>query len=348
MPGTLTTTQLMTTAQLLSVQTRDRIKFAPIFLNKFFGTILEFDTKKIFFEEIFKGKKLAPFCSPFVNGRVHRAKGANMNSLEPPYVKSKHLVDPARLIERTAGEALFGSLTPAQRRTAAIAANQVDEEEEIVRRLEWMCVQLVLTGTVDCEGVGSAPVQIDYGRDAANTIALAGVDKWDAVDAATYDPTDDIETWAMNSSGITSEIWMDRKAWQKFISFTKVKEKLETRRGSKSTMELGPQLANVMQYKGHFGEYEIYVVDHRYESDAGVDTPFMPDNTLLFCGAYEGKMAYGAIQDGKAVRDGMHKGSRFAKHWIETGDVELEYTKRESAPCPVTLDPDFFVTVTVA
>lgn len=348
MPGNYTAGQLLSTHELLAVHVKDRIKFAPIFLQKFFNTEVTFQTIKIAFDEIVKGKKLAAFCSPLVNGRVEREKGAVMKSFAAPYVKSVHLVDPARLIYRTPGEAIGGSLTATQRYLASIAANQIDEEEAILRRLEWMCVQLVLTGKVLCEGAGAEEMEIDFGRDADNTITLAGGAKWDTVDPATYDPTEDIEAWALQSSGLVSEILMDRKAFAKFRKFKGVKEALETRRGSSSSMELGPQLASVMQYKGMFGEYAIYVIDHRYENAVGVDTPFMPDNTVLMCGPYSGVMAYGAIQDGSAVRNNLVEGSRFAKHWIETGDVELEKTKRECAPCPVTIDADYFVTITVA
>lgn len=348
MSAKLTALQLLTTSQLLGVQTRDHIRFATIFLLKYFNSSLPFHTKEIAFEEIFKGKKLAPFCSPFVDGVVERSKGSQMSSFSPPYVKSKHRVDPARLIERMPGEEIFGSLNPAQRRLAAIAANQVDEEEAILRRLEWMAVQVVLTGKVLCEGENHEAVEVDFGRRSENTRVLVGAAAWDTVDKETYDPTQDIEDWALNSTGIVTELHFDRKGFNLFRQFKNVQDKLDKTNASMSDMELGPMLTSVMQYKGNFGQYKVYVVDHRYENDDGVETPFMPDNFLLLTGPHDGKMAYGAIQDGEAIAGGLFQGSRFARHWKEGGDVVSEYTKRECAPCPFTPDVNFFVTVKLA
>lgn len=51
------------------------------------------------------------------------------------------------------------------------------------------------------------------------------------------DPTDDIEAYALNASGVVNIIVFDPKGWALFRSFKAVKEKLDTRRGSNSELE---------------------------------------------------------------------------------------------------------------
>ena len=75
------------------------------------------------------------------------------------------------------------------------------------------------------------------GRSAANNITQSGGTEWSKRDKSTYDPTDDIEAYALNASGVVNIIVFDPKGWALFRSFKAVKEKLDTRRGSHSELE---------------------------------------------------------------------------------------------------------------
>ena len=75
------------------------------------------------------------------------------------------------------------------------------------------------------------------GRSAANNITQSGSTEWSKRDKSTYDPTDDIEAYALNASGVVNIIVFDPKGWALFRSFKAVKEKLDTRRGSNSELE---------------------------------------------------------------------------------------------------------------
>ena len=75
------------------------------------------------------------------------------------------------------------------------------------------------------------------GRSAANNITQSGSTEWSKRDKSTYDPTDDIEAYALNASGVVNIIVFDPKGWALFRSFKAVREKLDTRRGSHSELE---------------------------------------------------------------------------------------------------------------
>lgn len=71
--------------------------------------------------------------------------------------------------------------------------------------------------------------------------------------------------------------------------------------------------------------------------------PFMPEaGVLLGNSGYNGVRAYGAIQDAKANANGMVEADRYPKNWF-TDDPSVEYLMTQSAPLPVTPDPDAFL-----
>lgn len=321
-------------------------KFTPFFMQMFFAHVVTFATKEIAFDKIKKGVKLAPFVAPMVAGKANRKQGGKLTTFEPAYVKPTDNVEPGMLLKRQPGEAMGGSLDPVQRRLAVIAQLLDDQEKGITHREEWMAVQAVVHGQVIVKGEDYPEQVVDYGRSAENSVTLAGAAKWDTVDAASYDPTDDIEDWVERASGIVGALIFDKAGWRKFSSFTKVKEKLDnTKNNGNSSLELGPQLAREVQYKGMFGEYEVYVYAGKYTDEDGVDQYFMPANTLLLAPlATDDVMAYGAIQDAKANANGVVEATRYPSNWF-TENPSVEWLQTQSAPLPVLFDADAFVAV---
>lgn len=323
-------------------------KFTPLFIQMFFPSIATFATEEVAFDKIKKDRRLAPFVSPLVSGRARRERGGFLTTLKPAYLKPTDAVRPTRLIKRRPGEALNGELTPAQRHDAVVADLLVEQEEEIVTREEWMAVQAVLTGKVIIAGEDYPTQEVDYGRSAENQVVLAGAAKWDTVDPDTYDPTADIEDWATETTGSAGLLIMDKLAWRLFSGFAAVKAKLETRRGSTSQLELGPQLEREVMRKGFFGEYEIIVYTGKYTDSEGDKVNFMPDHTLLIAPATtDNVMAYGGIQDAKANANGIAEATRYPSNWF-SDNPSIEWLQTQSAPVPVLFDADEFTVVTVA
>lgn len=119
------------------------------------------------------------------------------------------------------------------------------------------------------------------GRSVANNITQSGGTEWSKRDKSTYDPTDDIEAYALNASGVVNIIVFDPKGWALFRSFKAVREKLDTRRGSHSELETAVKdLGEAVSYKGMYGDTAIVVYSGQYvEND--VKKNFLPDNTMV-------------------------------------------------------------------
>lgn len=337
----------LTTRQLLGVK-KQLPKFTPLFVQMFFPQVAEFDTEEIAFDKVVDDVQLAPFVAPMVAGKANRKKGGNLHTFRPAYVKPTDNVTGGQLIKRMPGEAMGGELSPEDRRLATIASLLDKQEKSITYREEWMAVQAVLTGQVVVEGEDYETQVVDYGRSPQNNITLAGAAKWDTVDVATYDPTDDLEEWAEKSSGIVGRYIFDKYAWRKFSKFAAVKEKLDNRRGTSGSLELGPTLQKEVQFKGWFGEVEIWVYTGKYKDTDGTQKPFMPANTLVLAPmATDNAMAYGAIQDVKANANGIARARRYPSNWF-TDNPSVEWLQTQSAPLPVDVDSDQFVVVAVA
>lgn len=144
---------------------------------------------------------------------------------------------------------------PAYRRRRIIMQNMRDEELTIAQVEEMQAVSAVLKGKYTMTGEAFDPVEVDMGRSAANNITQSGGTEWSKRDKSTYDPTDDIEAYALNASGVVNIIVFDPKGWALFRSFKAVKDKLDTRRGSHSELETAVKdLGKAVSYKGMYGD----------------------------------------------------------------------------------------------
>ncbi|MCV6588222.1 MAG: major capsid protein [Marinobacterium sp.] len=336
---------VLDTRTLLGIKARQP-KFEAFFMRMFFSQVVTFDTEEIAFDKIKKGIKLAPFVAPMVAGKANRKQGGKMTTFMPAYVKPTDNVNPAMLLKRRPGESMGGSLSPADRRLAVKAQLLDDQEKSIVYREEWMAVQAVIHGAVTVEGEGYETMVVDYGRSPQNDVTLVGPAKWDTVDPATYDPTDDIEDWAERASGVVDTLIFDKKGWRQFSRFKAVKDRLnKDQSGNTSSLQLGPQLSRVVQYKGNFGEYECYVYSGKHEDGEGGEQCYMPAGRLLLAPSMtDDVMAYGAIQDAKANAGGVVAASRYPSNWF-TDNPSVEWMQTQSAPLPVMFDADAFVSV---
>ena len=336
------------TVTLLGVKQRQK-PFEAFFKRMFFGTELFSETEKVAIDELVPNLRLVPFVSPIVAGTVRRQDGSRTTSYQPPYMKPLDLVSPKQMMKRLPGEALNGKMSPAARLNATVAQLLKDQEEAMVRTEEKMCVDAVLTGKFVIEGSEEhEAMEVDYGRNAANNITLIGPERWSQLDKETTDMAQIIEELADLSSGIPDLIIYDKKAYSEFASFKSVKAGLDTKvANGNSELMLAPEIKKVVQYKGRFGQYDIWVYNGEYEKDGGERQRLMPEYGMVMGpSVYDGVMAYGAIQDVEAGDDGVARAKRWPKVWVNK-NPSARYLMTQSAPLPIMPDANEFVVVTV-
>lgn len=306
-------------------------------LDVYFPNEQRFDTEEVFFDKLDRARRLAPFVSPMVAGKPMRSRGYATTSFAPPYVKPKHIVDPSKAMKRKAGERLGGELSPEQRFEMAVVQNLQDEDDQIARVEEWMASEILLTGSVTCAGEDYPTQVVDFGRDAALTIALTSTARWGETGVS---PLASLRSWATtvaSKSGANPRlVTLDPLAAELFQEDAEVREILDNRRQDGGVLQLAPLVAGAQGEEavriGVIGQFEIWSYQQLYTDAAGAEQKMMPDYSFIL-GAptlAEGVRTYGAIKDTKALR----ALPRFPKYW-EENDPSVGFTMTQSAPLPV-------------
>ncbi|EPB0317967.1 major capsid protein [Escherichia coli] len=250
---------LFTTRQLLGY-TEQKVKFRALFLELFFRRTITFHTQEVMLDKITGKTPVAAYVSPVVSGKVLRSRGGETRVLRPGYVKPKHRFDYQQAVERLPGEDPARLNDPAYRRLRILTDNLKQEEQAIVQVEEMQAVSAVLQGKYTMSGEQFETVEVDFGRSVANNITQAGGREWSQQNADTFDPTHDLDAYCDFASGTINIAIMDGTVWRMLNGFKLFREKLDTRRGSKSELETAlKDLGSVVSFKGHYGDLAIVV-----------------------------------------------------------------------------------------
>ncbi|MBP3980869.1 major capsid protein [Acidovorax sp. JG5] len=304
----------------------------PFIFNSFFTALQTETSEEIHFDVANGSRRLAPFVSPIVAGKVVQSQGHTTQAFKPAYIKDKRVFDGSRPFKRSIGERIGGELNPAQRLQALLATDLQDQIDMLTRRQEVMATEALLTGKVVVEGDMYPKVELDFGRHADLTKKLLTTARWGE---SGVDPLKDIEDWSMlvtqHSGANANTIVMDAKAWRLFSASASVTKLLDRFRGND---QLNPTVSGEGgRYMGNIGNFDIWVYAGWYEHpDTKVLTPYLPDHTVIITSPeLEGTRAYGAIRDEEA---GFQAVPYFAKSWVEK-DPAVRYLLLQSAPLPV-------------
>jgi hypothetical protein len=339
---------LYTTNTMLAI-VRDLKVAKSALLDRYFNNIQQDLTEEIHFDVEGRPRKLAPFVSPYVDGKIVEESGFTTKTFKPAYVKPKTPIDPKRPLKRWMGERLGGDLSPAEREMAILASELENHIRMVRRRLEWMATQALLTGGYTVSGDKYPTVAISFGRNAGHTVTLTGNDLWTSTNAAS-NPPEDLQVWAgliqKNSGADPIDVIMDPDAWLAFRSHALVTAKLNLFRGGlDSSMQLGAMRQSGLSFKGPFDGFNIFVYQDWYEDDTGTVTPYLPSGTVIMCSdGIEGVQAFGAIIDAEASYEAAVP--YYPKSWIEK-DPGRRILLTQSAPLVVPYRPDASLCATV-
>lgn len=314
------------------------------FLNSFFREEQLETTEEIHFDVANGRRRIAPFVSPVVAGKVVTGNGFVTKTFKPAYVKDKRVFNPNGAMKRAIGERIGGEISPAQRMQLKLANDMVDQIEMLGRRLELMAVEALRRGKATISGEEYETVELDFGRHADLTKALTLTARWGE---SGVEPLDDVEKWALeiaqHSGAAANQLVFDVKAWQLFSASPKVTKLLDRFRGADQLVStIGGAGA---KYMGNIGTYDCWVYSDWYEDpDTKALTPYLPDYTVVMVSAdLEGVRCFGAIQDEEA---GIEPMSYFPKSWLEK-DPAVRYLLMQSAPLIVPYRPNASLCATV-
>lgn len=279
-------------------------KLPPVrtfFRSTFFRHEETFVTKNVDVDFKKGSRKVAPFVSRLIGGKIVPNTGYETKTYTPPLVAPEKVTTIDDLLERRPGENMYSGRTPAERAVLKMSEDFVELREQITRREELMCTQAIFTGTIPVIGEGVNEV-IDFHFTNKERISTAAK-KWTA---DTSDPIADLKRWhetVQKKGFLNCDICiMGKDVANAFVNNAKVKELLDVKNYALAVIQ-PKQLPNGVTYIGTIHElaldickYNEWYLDDWTNPAAPEDKPLVPNDSLaLLSTSAEYSMYYGAI-----------------------------------------------------
>ncbi|HIE4193325.1 MULTISPECIES: major capsid protein [Burkholderia] len=293
------------------IQVVPNLKLAQQFLlDKFFPNIVMSDSEKVSIDVDVGLRRMAPFVSPLVEGKLVEQRRYQTDEFKPAYIKDKRAPDLRKPVRRMIGERIGGELKGAEREMANLEAEMTDQVDILNRRLEWMAASALRTGVVRVEGEGFETVDVDFGRDPSLTVALTGGSQWTKANVnpgngtPTASPSDDIDNWQQvilqKSGAKVTDIIFTTSAWKGFKADPELKGAIvfPSLNVNGNIINPGSQIEQGAVYKGKWGQYDLWLYNDWFIDENGVERPMIPDGEIVMSGPnLIGTRAFGQIMD---------------------------------------------------
>lgn len=279
-------------------------KLPPVrtfFRSTFFRHEETFVTKNVDVDFVKGTRKVAPFVSRLIGGKIVPNTGYSTKTYTPPLVAPEKVTTVDDLLQRQPGENPYSGRTPAERAVVKMAQDFTELRDQIARREELMCCQSIFTGTIPVIGDGVNEI-IDFGFTNKETITTA-TKKWTN---AASDPIEDLKRWheTVQKTGFVNcdMCVMGSDVAKAFINHEKVMKQLDVKNYNLAVIQ-PKQLLNGVTYIGTIHEIglDIYKYNEWYLDDWTVpetpeEKPLVPVDTLaLLSSTANYSMYYGAI-----------------------------------------------------
>lgn len=307
-------------------------------LDKFFGGIVEYDSEKISIDVDVGKRRMSPFVSPLVAGKLVESRTIQTNTFTPAYIKDKRAPDLRKPVRRQIGERIGGGgLTGEERMMANLQFEMADQIDMLNRRLEWMAASCIQSGSVTVSGDGYPTTVVNFGRDSSLTVTLTGNYTWDSGNALAT-PAVNIENWAIQvmrlSGAQITDVVFSPTAFQWFRKDPQIVNQIifDTARFGNpglNNVNSAAQVKHGLMYKGTWGSFDLWVYNDWYVNDSNVQARMIPDGSVFLIGPdMMGTRAFGMILDPEFAYEAL---AYAPKSWVEK-DPAQRLILMQSAP----------------
>lgn len=327
-------------------------KLPPVhtfFRSTFFRNERTFYTKEVDWDFKKGSRKLAPFVSRMVGGKIVPNTGYETTSYTPPLIAPDKITTVDDILDRMAGENPYSGRTPAQRAVLKMAEDFSELREMITRREEWMCAQAMLTGKIPVIGEGVSDV-IDFGFTNKVDLSSDANKKWKGGKAQTK--YEDLKEWhkKVQQTGFTNcdICLMADDVATEFLKDPEIQKLLDVKNYNLAVIK-PTQKENNVTYLGTLHELglDIYQYNEWYLDDwtdpaNPKEEPMVPSGTVMLAStSAQYSMHYGAITilDQKTNKfvtvEGKYVPDTFTKK-----RPDRRFLSMQSAPVPVPHEVD--------
>lgn len=280
-------------------------------LDRFFPNVVTFDTEEVAIDVDVGKRRMSPFVSPLVEGKLVEQRKYQTNTFKPAYIKDKRAPDLRKPIRRQIGERIGGEFSAAEREMLNLQFEMADQIDMINRRLEWMACSAIASGTVTVSGEGYETKVVNFGRSPELTITLSGSDKWPTKvlpGETNTQPSDDIEEWQatflQKSGSVPTDLIFTNKSWRAFRLDTTIKDNAITFPALSpfgNQVNAGAQIASGAVYKGRWGNFDLWLYNDWFIDPLDdKEKPMLPDGGVGMASKdLMGTRAFGVILDPK-------------------------------------------------
>jgi hypothetical protein len=310
--------------------------------NTFFSQVEQHDTDTIDIDVTRGGRRMAPFVHAAHEGKPKQRAGFKTLTYRIPYIKELFTLSAHEILQRQPGQGLWDpGLSPAAQALQKMAVEMKESSDSIDRRVEWMCAQLLSTGSVRCVGEGTDET-IDFLLPTAHNITLSGAALWSAPTTAT--PLTNLRNWKRIQSQkgkVTTDFIFGTDAYDAFMTNT-AEVKGVNSMFDKTRITIGqidPQMqADGVTYVGRINEIgvDIWVYEEWYADDQAdnKEKPMIdPKKVIGIARSARRTLHYGAIKD----LDATGAFAKFPKSW-KCENPSAMVGLIQSAPLPALHD----------
>ncbi len=308
-------------------------------IRTFFPKMVENDTEYVDIVLKKGSKKLAPFVSPKVAGKVVDSAKRTVVTYKPAYIKLKHVTKATDILSQT-NTPIYANDETATDRVAQLLVEEITEDTiAIDRRIEWMASQVLQTGK--CPIVGDEINEvIDCLFDASQIKTLEGAERWSEDGSSPIKTLRTLRKERTDAGGKAPDtVAMGVELYETYINHNETKEMFKESRIFRGNLAPTLQVEGVI-YIGYIPELatHIYVYDESFVNDEGKNEYLVNTKGFIYGSTKaEGVVAFGAIKDFKA----LYATKIFIKSWEEE-DPSVRYLLTQSAPVVIPTLKDSF------
>lgn len=288
---------------LMAVQEMDR---ADSFLrDRYFPTTPAdvFNTEEIFIDYRDSDMKLAPFVAEHKKGVNVLRDGFETSRYTPPTVAPRRTITLDDLKGRGFGEALFGTMSPAQREQVLALQDLAELDRMITRREESMAAETMLNNAVVVKAVGddaanTVDYEVRYFKGSANQAVYTPTKKWDDASATILADLSAAVRKLAERGLPASDLVCSPDVADAIVNNEQVQKLLDNRRydlGQVAPTLSAPGAAVVAQLNVSGYLVNVIAYAQTYRDDKGATQAYMPSGSAVLTAPGAGRTLYGAV-----------------------------------------------------